>query len=593
MLCAIAFALLVIVALQDPGSPFAQLSHFSPGGSTTAAAAGRHQLPSVFGGLTQTSNDLSVDDVINVSHEADALTHVKLERRPKHIDNVASGRCPDVIAQFDRMHTTVVEKHSEYLKSFVPPDKPPDLWCGHSPMCGIHTLYNLTGELYVMDEGSLPATVEAGVAHRVVLKRCSSGRVSPAELARYLRGDKEPQAAMCTDVYVSARLVGPSIVGTQVHRVEPSCDIALEFTVHDEGSYHLEVQLVWLNGLGPERSPPVHPVVLRKIHSKFGKKPHQRYTFNSACEGHTHVLGSPFDVSVVATSSRTPPAGELPVCTFGSGHQHGYGRWVRHANDHPCNASTAYCSGNPVLLNDAKPFNEDYVWAPYRCKVHHYNYKEGPAGPCVSKPGTMLLMGDSTTREYAQSLKLFDLRRTSLRVEYANWKLDWQYFSRSMAEKSVARLGNELRSSRPIVLVANLGPLHLIGGLRSDDWRFYVDQWVKLFQPGGPLDFLEKKVFLGPAAIHYATNDMTAQRMLNWMAYAYEKLSPLGFEYVAAWNMTEGRPESSWDGVHYSAERGKAQMKKLQRRRKVFKWNGGVSVMLTSLLLNMLCAPNY
>lgn len=567
--------------------------------STTEGASQPSRLiPSLFSGLMQTHNDVS-PDVVNITDETDALNHLSVRKpaasllRGKGAHSVKTTNvetCSDTIYAFDQQHQTVLDAHAAYLKGFTPPDAPPDVWSGRAPWCGVHALYNATGEVYRMPHITAEAAV--GAPQRLVLERCSSGRVVPSELARYLRGAGEP-ASTCTDLYVAARLVGPSIVGAQVHREEGTCNIVVEYTLHDAGAYQLEVQVVWLNGLGPERSPPSHPLILRKVHSKFGKKPHQKYVFNEACEAQTHIHGSPLAITVVSATSPRPQSTLLPICRFGPDHLHGYGRWLRHRNDDLCNATTPYCSGNPSLLNDAKPFNEDYVWAPYRCRLHYYAYNDGPKGPCATRPGTMLLMGDSTTREYAQSLKLFNLRGTSLKVEYANWKLDWQYFSRPMAEKSVARLGQELRGTRPVILVANLGPLHLIGGLCSDDWRYYVDQWVKLFQPNGPLDFLEKKIFLGPAAIHYATNDMTAQRMLNWMAYAYQQLSPLGFEYVAAWNMTEARPEASWDGVHYSAERGKAQMKKLQRRRKVFKWNGGVSVMLTNLLLNMVCAPNY
>ena len=203
----------------------------------------------------------------------------------------------------------------------------------------------------------------------------------------------------------------------------------------------------------------------------------------------------------------------------------------------------------------------------------------------------MLLMGDSTTREYAQSLRLFDLSRTGLAVSYANWKLEWQFFSRRMAEESLQRLGQELKKTRPVVLVANLGPLHLIGGLKTSEWKFYVDQWAQMLKSNG-LEFVERKIFLGPAAIHYATNDMTAPRMLLWMKYAQEQLEPLGFELLDGWSVTQSRPESTWDGVHYAAERGKAQMKHIRRKRPVFKWNGGVSIMLATILLNMLCRNN-
>lgn len=535
-------------------------------------------LPSVREGLTTTQNELA-DEVVELSANADALSHLSKKAGAP----VSKQSCDVAMAAFRSAHDEVMRRHSEYLLKETPPDR----WVNPAPVCGIYALYNHTGEFYLAS--AAPAgPIVAGQPFSMLLQNCQRKLQleEPSGKRSHLRGSQEPFSA-CTDLYVAARLIGPTIVAAQVTRSgEAECDIVVSFVVHDPGEYHLDVQVVWLDGLGPERSPPQHPTVLRKIHSKFGRKPHQKYVLNDVCEAQTHVVGSPFPVVVAPLVADARHVQPLPVCTFQ--HHHGYGRWVQHDNDIPCNASTPFCSGDPSLLNDAKPFNDDVLWAPFDCRLHYYKYQTGPSGPCTKRRGTMLLMGDSTTREYAQSLRMFDLRATNLAVDYANWKLDWQYFSRHMAEKSVARLGKELEGSKPVVLVANLGPLHLIGGLKTDDWEFYVQQWEKLFR-GGSLSFIEKKIFLGPAAIHYATNDMTAQRMLNWMRYAYEKLSPLGFEYVAAWNMTEARAEASWDGVHYSAERGKAQMKHLRRRRKVFKWNGGVSVMLTNLLLNMLC----
>lgn len=581
LLLCVALVTVLLFVIAAPAATNAAVDNYHSSKGTLNQ--GNDELPSVRKGLMNTANDVSTESVV-LSSEADALTHI--EKKPS-VNIVSSSVCSAAVWNtFTERHRAVLRNNSDYLErrreasgddSSVAADK----WSGPSPVCGIHMLYNITGEMFTIQH--FQTTFEQRTEQRIRLENCAKAN-GEATQAKYTRGDGEPQGH-CTDLYIASRLVGPSIVAGRIYRQE-NCGFEIAFVVEDPGRYQLEIQVVWLDGLGPEKKVPSHPIILRKIHSKFGKKPHQKYVFNEACERQTHIVGSPFDVTVTASSLGSSAAKELPICTFE--HRHGHGRWIHHHNDVPCNSTTLYCSGDPSLLNDAKPFNEDFLWAPLECRFHFYGYRQGPSRPCANRKGPMLLMGDSTTREYAQNLKLFDLSKSNLQPSYANWKLDWQYFSRPMAEKSVARLGHELQGSRPVVLAANLGPLHLIGGLKTSEWEFYVDQWEKLFRTQD-LRFIEKKVFIGPAAVHYATNDMTAQRMMNWMSYAQKKLEPLGFQYVAAWNMTEGRPESSWDGVHYAAEKGKAQMKKIRRKRRVFKWNGGVSVMLTNALINFLC----
>lgn len=475
-----------------------------------------------------------------------------------------------------------------------------DEWTGPHPLCGIDRLYRETGELLV-----LAATQAPVVPNPPAVTAAAGGGDTPFQVMFSVFSclnptTKKTAPTVCSDVYLVGRYVGPSIVAAVVHRDPETCTFYGVADLYEPGEYHLEVQVSWLHGNSTEemagKEKPKKPIVLRKIHSKFGKKPHQKYVFNAECERQSHVVGSPmpFHADFVARSQPQLPPQYKPLCTRSS--PIALGRWVFHENEkHTCDAALPHlCQGDPSMLNDAKPFNENYLWAPATCRLRYWRYRAGPPSSCVSRPGLMMLLGDSTTREYAQNLKLFDLSRTGLRPTYANWKLGWSYFNRQMAQTSLARLGDELLQSRPVVLVANLGPLHLIGGLSTDNWYYYVDQWELLFQTQlspAKAPFLEKKIFLGPAAIHYATNQMTAQRMLLWMSYARNKLEPLGFHVLEAWNMTVARPEGSWDGVHYAAERGKAQMRHVKRKKRLFKWNGGVSVMLTTVLLNLLCEP--
>jgi hypothetical protein len=61
--------------------------------------------------------------------------------------------------------------------------------------------------------------------------------------------------------------------------------------------------------------------------------------------------------------------------------------------------------------------------------------------------------------------------------------------------------------------------------------------------------------------------------------FSWSLLQPAGFEYVDMFAPTAARPEASWDGLHYSIHTAGHYL------RNVSKWQGGVSMMLTQILL--------
>ena len=100
---------------------------------------------------------------------------------------------------------------------------------------------------------------------------------------------------------------------------------------------------------------------------------------------------------------------------------------------------------------------------------------------------------------------------------------------------------------------------------------------------------MEKAIWIGPPAVHYARRGMCLQRAALWDQLAWERLAPLGFERLNAVAPTLARQEGTWDGLHYAAERGKVQTPLRDRGAAVRQWNGGVAAMLFTMLLNMVC----
>lgn len=519
--------------------------------------------------------------------------------------NLFAAPCVQVLARFADAHRAVVEAYHGNRSKIVAGSAaaPTDVWTGLAPVCGIHKLFNLTGVVFAVTATATESTFGVNRANRLLIVPCVPPN-SPTQPPLGAPQDK------CHDVYFAVRLrSATAIVDAVVSPVStteggiggiPPCSYSVSFFPYDAGDYFVEVRVVWLDGLGPEKSHKVfHPVTLLKTHSKFGKKPHQSYVFNAECERQSHLTLTPLALTVAsqprndllgtvaASASPTPTR----LCRRGDGEAPG--RWVKNDNAKPCGSDSAICEGSPSLLNDVKPFNEDWIWVPERCHYRFWRHGSGPESPCTSRPGTLLMMGDSTTREYAQNVALFNLKASGLTLSYANWRIEHKWYTQKMARDALVRLGDELKAQRPVVLVVNLGPLHLIAGVTTTDWEFYVDQWAALFARENTTfaTFMERRFFLGLAAVHYATSDMSAQRLVRWTQYARARLVPLGFEFLDAWRVTAARPEATWDGVHYAAERGKAQMRHVRRGRQVptFKWNGGVSVMLTTMLLNLLC----
>jgi hypothetical protein len=436
------------------------------------------------------------------------------------------------------------------------------------------------------------------------------------------------------DVLVMARLMGESTVlsASVVPRPDGLHDI--RFTAHEPGEYILEVKLVHFRGSSNNASLPRSLGVIGIRASDHNRK---SFKYNLACDVQRNAMGSPVKVLVVAPdadnndikkdSQKNRLGGGakqqnvVPFCSVEHARNlsTSAGRWVRFAtaNNNPAGAEmeaaalavcppnvsdvagSPYCSGNPTWLSDACGFNDRLLWAPERCKFRFFSPPHGPPTSCLRRRrrGFLLLVGDSVTREYAMNCNLFDLRPANLVCLFNNIALEGQHYSYSYAKDVSQVIINSLKTNKAAVFATNLGIHHMIGPCSTDMWIEFVDIFVETWKrekieilaEGRDDWLLEKAVWIGPPAIHYARKGMGFQRGQLWDAIAWARLEPLGFRRLHAIGPTLPRVESTWDGLHYASQRGKVQSPWRNRQAPVLTWNGGVANMLFTMLLNIIC----
>lgn len=235
--------------------------------------------------------------------------------------------------------------------------------------------------------------------------------------------------------------------------------------------------------------------------------------------------------------------------------------------------------------------------------------------------GALVLVGDSVMREYSKNCALFNFRGARLVCVFNNIVLEGQHYSQSYAKAVAENILQSAIRNKAAIFGTNLGIHHMIGPCTTEQWIEFVDKFVELWMAAVRNDdkekqfrvatrdeltegkalmkeadnlskdyfIMEKAIWIGPPAIHYARKGMGFQRAALWDQLAWERLEPLGFRRLNAIAPTVSRQESTWDGLHYAAERGKVQTPLRDSTAQVRQWNGGVSAMLFAMLLNMIC----
>eukprot|EP01060_Flectonema_neradi_P028416 TRINITY_DN3818_c1_g1_i1.p1 TRINITY_DN3818_c1_g1~~TRINITY_DN3818_c1_g1_i1.p1 ORF type:complete len:566 (+),score=78.59 TRINITY_DN3818_c1_g1_i1:74-1699(+) len=390
------------------------------------------------------------------------------------------------------------------------------------------------------------------------------------------------QFTTCSDIYLTARLVGKSsIVAATVtkYREPDNCKFVITYRAKEPGDYELHIKIAELNGTSPVATDARSLGIDRSRIRINGKK---LFAHLVQCAKQRHIIGSPFKVSFEGVTSMV----ETPTCRFAN---YTRGRWVPFSGNY-CSTPQPYCAGNPWWLADAYGFNGEWLWAPDDCKYKMYSPPVGPLHQCFERKGQFAIVGDSLAREYVQSCKLFYLNNEPPGFHCDHWHMiiKGEFFSKDYARSVVKVVIDKIHSDKPVGIGVNLGMMHMVGMCNDTAWEFFVSHFAEQLQKR-PVGFNYRKIWLGAPQVHYATLGMSEERATRWDEIALHYLSPLGFEYLNATAITYAREEGSWDGLHNAAEKGRKQSIVVNRKVKQFKWNGGIAHMLWIVLLNLLC----
>lgn len=193
------------------------------------------------------------------------------------------------------------------------------------------------------------------------------------------------------DTVFQARLVGPSMVAAMVSRpTGPDKHYRVNYTLHDPGTYHLEIRISWLSGGLMDHLP------LPLQGAAFVDR-----TRHVDCIVYRQLLRT---LAPSAKHRPTPIPLPLPLCQGG---QHA-GRWVWVAPGTDCppdvcqgtNASLSY-------LHDLYGFNTNWVWSPYECNYHVFSVAAFEQCLVRKDIRTLGFIGDSLLREHFQNLMVF------------------------------------------------------------------------------------------------------------------------------------------------------------------------------------------
>ena len=387
----------------------------------------------------------------------------------------------------------------------------------------------------------------------------------------------------CSDLHLTARLTGPTIVAADVVKRADACAYDVTYAALEPGAYKLHIKLVHLNGTGTN---PKAAVSLGLDRSRVRQDGRKLFARHFTCAAQRHVQGSPFDV-VVSGPAAVPPLAPTPLCKRAD---YARGRWVPF-NRTTCELSQPYCEGKPWWLSDAYGYNTEWLWAPADCHYKLYSPPNGPEKKCFDRSGYVGIVGDSIAREFAQNCRLFHGHlkdHAGFRCDHWHMIVNGDHFNEKYAADVARVIVDKVHSDKPLAIVVNLGMMHMIGMCTDDQWEFLIRTFAELLAKR-PITFKMRRVWLGAPQVHYATRGMTNARAERWDGIAMRHLGPLGFELFASRPVTLPKEEGSWDGLHNAAEKGHKQSKVRNKRVHEYKWNGGVSSMLWNILLNMLC----
>lgn len=388
------------------------------------------------------------------------------------------------------------------------------------------------------------------------------------------------KATSCQEATFKARLFGDSIVSVASIDHIGSGAYRATVSVNEPGGYILEVMAMTIEG--QTRAPEL----------KVYKPP---FLMNRLIYRSPHLVQ--FQEATLSRTLLTPK----DACTIND--RIDDGRW-RHVTDGRCGQDVGICSGanlDESHINDKYGLNFNYVWSPYSCQVHIYNADEFHqcCKDCDYKIWTVF--GDSLGREIFQNLVMTaagfrrrDLAKSSGQAEHTINGVTFRFSNINEPEA--------YSKDDSTILLGNFESVHQLGTRESIQPIIERNvKWLRnIFSHCNGSENQECIYYINPSIQHeaYWSDSRLSENGFPFSQVTIERMAALNEamrQESKAWNittlegeyMTKAHWSSSWDGVHYSEadehfdpDHGNGINKG---------WSGGVSMMITQTLINLLC----
>jgi hypothetical protein len=388
-----------------------------------------------------------------------------------------------------------------------------------------------------------------------------------------VQDDTNTLVPQCDEATFKARLYGPFVYDVAIEN-EGNGTYRGRFKVQDPGAYVLQVFALSVEG--QTRAPELYvrqPPFLVNVE--------------------VHRADLHFSWSRLDRAHWTRP----PRRTCSSADDLNSGRWA-FVPDNLCTGG--HCTGSALTeahISDVVKLNDRLVWRPFACTVRIYSPSE--FRQCCLRCGltNWFVFGDSVSRELYQNLVMLaaaysvsDLPKSHGYQEHALHGVRFQFSYSPTGFVNVSAdvvVGNFLsvyqvaqNKSMPGILDDNVQRLRLL----SDECKrqgiahclYYVNPVIQ-HESAYPTSRLNESDFLYTFA--------SRERMHALNARLRDASRDLGLSVVDGERVTAAQWHGTWDGIHYS----QAMNNYHPDGDDAFAWTGGVSMMITQLLVNRLC----
>lgn len=364
-------------------------------------------------------------------------------------------------------------------------------------------------------------------------------------------------------IFVAARIVGSTIEPCVLRRVSFSNDtmkdiyeFSFQVEAHAAGVYALEVRVTNSQSLN-------HIVHRGRICIR--PKPSDQ------------VMIVPVNNTNSKISNKTAISLDLKLCTRGNSK----GRWV---------------DRNVSIVNDQYGYNDGYYWQPYNCKYR--TFTRADISTCFQFKNVTRIgfRGDSLVRELMSSLNHF------MEGKYFNGRHFKPAWSSSLSFDNFDAVWLRADKQEEADLLANHPQIYVfaprivtaLGALQTAD-DILAENLVKLNETWKICKKMNiRMIFYANPTIQHGSlhlqernrEAITDEQVSKVVKPLMRRAQDLQIEILDGRRMTEARWYASHDGIHYSWSSFENE---LRPTTDVVQWQGGVSWMITTVLLNMIC----